>query len=83
MREIYVNATVDMRDIPTRDLISELGYRELSTSHIESLKQLVDCNFTSKTLDEAMKLEVITANLNNKSYLEICSFFEGPLPFEK
>jgi hypothetical protein len=89
MREVTVTATVDMREISTIDLIRALEHRNLHNFEIERLKDLVGYDFIPEnfnmptTLDEARKLDVIMANMGNKSYLEICSFFEGPLPFEK
>lgn len=89
MREVTVTATVDMCEISTRDLISELENRNLHNYELGRLKNLFGYNFVPDnfkmpaTLDDERKLEVIFANMGNKSYLEICSFFEGPLTFEK
>lgn len=80
-----------IEDLSTLEIIYELENRYLSGYEKQRIKELlgyynddnIDNDNEIKSLDEVRKLEVIMENLKNKTYLEICSFFEGPLPFEK
>lgn len=84
-----INAMIDISQFSTLQLISELRYRDLRNFEIEKLKTILNYDFIPDkynqptSLDEVRKLEVVMENLEKKSYLEICSFFEGTLPFTK